>query len=104
VGVVCPQTRKTGQGAEKRSRNQESKSKKLQETELISLKSFKKPHPVRDTGKSRSFSATCYTLPEDACNTFMVMYRKIKVFEDDLHKHVHLENNILFPKAGQFNA
>lgn len=42
-----------------------------------------------------------YTVPGDVCNTFMVTYRKLKEFEDDLHKHVHLENNILFPKAAR---
>ncbi len=42
-----------------------------------------------------------YAIPEDVCNTFVVTYRKLKEFEDDLHKHVHLENNILFPKAQQ---
>lgn len=42
-----------------------------------------------------------YAIPEDICNTFVVTYRKLKEFEDDLHKHVHLENNILFPKAAQ---
>ena len=42
-----------------------------------------------------------YDIPGDVCNTFMVTYRKLKEFEDDLHKHVHLENNILFLKAGQ---
>jgi regulator of cell morphogenesis and NO signaling len=42
-----------------------------------------------------------YEIPEDVCNTFVVTYRKLKEFEDDLHKHVHLENNILFPKAAQ---
>lgn len=40
-----------------------------------------------------------YTVPDDACNTYMLTYRKLREFEDDLHKHVHLENNILFPKA-----
>ncbi len=40
-----------------------------------------------------------YAVPEDACNTFMLTYRMLREFEDDLHKHVHLENNILFPKA-----
>ena len=40
-----------------------------------------------------------YAIPGDVCNTFMITYRKLKEFEDDLHKHVHLENNILFPKA-----
>ncbi len=43
-----------------------------------------------------------YIIPDDVCNTFTVTYRKLKEFEDDLHKHVHLENNILFPKAMQF--
>jgi regulator of cell morphogenesis and NO signaling len=42
-----------------------------------------------------------YAIPSDACNTFMVTYQKLREFEDDLHKHVHLENNILFPKAAQ---
>lgn len=40
-----------------------------------------------------------YTPPEDACNTFKICYKELKDFEEDLHKHVHLENNILFPKA-----
>jgi regulator of cell morphogenesis and NO signaling len=40
-----------------------------------------------------------YTIPEDACNTYMLTWQRLKEFEDDLHKHVHLENNILFPKA-----
>ncbi len=44
-----------------------------------------------------------YAIPDDVCNTFMVTYRKLKEFEDDLHKHVHLENNILFPKAARFH-
>jgi regulator of cell morphogenesis and NO signaling len=42
-----------------------------------------------------------YQVPRDVCNTFMVTYRKLKEFEDDLHKHVHLENNILFLKAAE---
>lgn len=40
-----------------------------------------------------------YTLPEDACTTFTLTYKELEEFEQDLHKHVHLENNILFPKA-----
>lgn len=42
-----------------------------------------------------------YEIPGDACNTFMLTYQKLKEFEDDLHIHVHLENNILFPKAAK---
>lgn len=40
-----------------------------------------------------------YTLPSDACDTFRIMLRELKEFEEDHHKHLHLENNILFPKA-----
>jgi len=40
-----------------------------------------------------------FTPPEDACTTYRVFYQSLEGFEKDLHKHVHLENNILFPKA-----
>jgi regulator of cell morphogenesis and NO signaling len=40
-----------------------------------------------------------YSHPEDACNTFKALYSELKEFEEDLHKHIHLENNILFPKS-----
>ncbi len=40
-----------------------------------------------------------FTPPEDACNTLKVFYATLKEFEDDLFLHIHLENNILFPKA-----
>ena len=40
-----------------------------------------------------------YTPPSDACNTYRVTFGLLSDFEDDLHKHIHLENNILFPKA-----
>lgn len=40
-----------------------------------------------------------FSPPKDACTTFKVLYNELKEFEDDLHVHVHLENNILFPKA-----
>ncbi len=40
-----------------------------------------------------------YTIPDDACNTYKVTFAYLKEFEANLHKHIHLENNILFPKA-----
>ena len=40
-----------------------------------------------------------YLLPEDACASYSLLYRMLYEFEDDLHLHIHLENNILFPKA-----
>lgn len=39
------------------------------------------------------------TPPDDACNTYKVCFSLLKEFENDLNKHIHLENNILFPKA-----
>ncbi|PSJ77133.1 iron-sulfur cluster repair di-iron protein [Sphingobacteriales bacterium UPWRP_1] len=42
-----------------------------------------------------------YTLPNDACNTYGVTFARLQEFEADLHRHVHLENNILFPKTKQ---
>ncbi len=43
--------------------------------------------------------ANSYVIPNDVCNTFVVTYQKLQEFENDLHKHVHLENNVLFSKA-----
>jgi regulator of cell morphogenesis and NO signaling len=40
-----------------------------------------------------------YRAPEDACATYTVCLQELEAFERDLHAHVHLENNILFPKA-----
>ncbi len=40
-----------------------------------------------------------YSPPSDSCNTFRVYYQELKEFEEDLHKHIHLENNILFPRS-----
>jgi regulator of cell morphogenesis and NO signaling len=45
-----------------------------------------------------------YTPPADACTTFRLCLAALKAFELDLHQHVHLENNILFPKAAQLYA
>lgn len=40
-----------------------------------------------------------FALPEDACASYSLLYKMLDEFENDLHIHVHLENNILFPKA-----
>jgi regulator of cell morphogenesis and NO signaling len=40
-----------------------------------------------------------FDVPADACTTFRVCLSELKEFEEDLHQHVHLENNILFPRA-----
>lgn len=40
-----------------------------------------------------------FTPPAGACYTYRAFYAALEEFEQDLHQHVHLENNILFPKA-----
>lgn len=40
-----------------------------------------------------------YRVPEDACNSYRLTLSMLEKFEDDLHTHVHLENNILIPKT-----
>jgi regulator of cell morphogenesis and NO signaling len=40
-----------------------------------------------------------FTPPEDACNSFKALYQGLEAFETDLHQHIHLENNLLFPRA-----
>ena len=45
-----------------------------------------------------------YKTPEGSCNTFKALYAKLEEFEDNLHQHVHIENNILFPKARKLDS
>ncbi len=45
-----------------------------------------------------------YAIPEGACTTYRVCLQELEAFERDLHEHVHLENNILFPKAARLES
>jgi regulator of cell morphogenesis and NO signaling len=45
-----------------------------------------------------------YTVPADACQSYRALYQDLREFEADLHQHVHLENNILFPRAAEMEA
>jgi regulator of cell morphogenesis and NO signaling len=40
-----------------------------------------------------------YEVPADACTSYRTLYEALQEFEKDLHQHIHLENNILFPRA-----
>jgi regulator of cell morphogenesis and NO signaling len=40
-----------------------------------------------------------YTAPADACVSYQTLYKALQEFQADLHQHIHLENNILFPRA-----
>lgn len=45
-----------------------------------------------------------YAPPGDACTSFKALYAALREFEADLHQHVHLENNVLFPRAVELEA
>lgn len=42
-----------------------------------------------------------YAIPADACISYKTLYQALQAFEKDLHQHIHLENNILFPRAAE---
>lgn len=42
-----------------------------------------------------------YLVPPDACLSYQTLYEGLEAFEEDLHQHIHLENNVLFPRAIQ---
>jgi hypothetical protein len=54
-------------------------------------------------GRMRKISGN-YTIPLDACISYQTLYRALDAFEKDLHQHIHLENNILFPRAMEMEA
>lgn len=45
-----------------------------------------------------------YAPPQGACATYRATFAMLEEFEEDLHRHVHLENNILFPRAAALQA
>lgn len=75
----------------------EAKDQKTMQTTLAKL--YREHEEIGEAVHTIRHLAHDYAIPDDACNTFALTYQKLKEFEGDLHKHVHLENNILFPKA-----
>jgi regulator of cell morphogenesis and NO signaling len=45
-----------------------------------------------------------YKVPDDACTSYRTLYDALQQFEKDLHQHIHLENNVLFPRASEMEA
>ncbi len=64
----------------------------------INMMEMEHEHAGNELEKIREITNN-YTLPADACATYTVAFKKLQEFEDDLFRHIHLENNILFPKA-----
>jgi regulator of cell morphogenesis and NO signaling len=57
-----------------------------------------------DSLRSLRSITTDYKLPEDTCISYRTLYQALQGFEADLHQHIHLENNILFPRAVAMEA
>ncbi|OIP00441.1 MAG: iron-sulfur cluster repair di-iron protein [Bacteroidetes bacterium CG2_30_33_31] len=74
---------------------------KIKTSEIASpIESLKKEHDeAGDDFKEMRRISKNFLLPTDACNSYTYLYKKLEEFEEKLHEHVHLENNILFPKA-----
>ena len=49
--------------------------------------------------RAMRMASSGYTPPPDACVSYQTLYKALTDFEADLHQHIHLENNILFPRA-----
>ena len=45
-----------------------------------------------------------FTAPEGTCISYSTLYQALEAFEQDLHQHIHLENNILFPRAVEMES
>lgn len=77
--------------------DKKDEDKKIVRKELVALTA---EHESAGSAMDRITEITGnYKLPEDACNTYRIAFDLLEKFEVDLHTHVHLENNILFPKS-----
>jgi len=67
---------------------------------LAPIEELKAEHMVEgDRFRQIAVLTNQFQVPSDGCNTFEVTYRTLDEFVRDLHRHIHLENNILFPKS-----
>lgn len=83
--------------------------KKIVQQELPKMDSFSLREPITmmemehelvgELFKEIAIFSNGYTAPENACNSFKLLYKSLQEFYDDLITHIHLENNILFPKS-----
>jgi regulator of cell morphogenesis and NO signaling len=73
------------------------KSDKNREEVINLIKELEKEHTVAgDIIKELREDAEHYVVPQDACRTFELTYKKLSEIEADIFQHIHLENNILF--------
>ena len=65
---------------------------------------MKEHDAVGDLIKQIHKASDGYNTPADGCTSYQALYQDLRQFEADLHQHVHLENNILFPRAVELEA
>lgn len=71
----------------------------LHERAMNGLRQLESDHSlVGDYLKEMRAATNGYVLPPDACKTYTLTYRKLDEMETDIFEHIHLENNILFPR------
>lgn len=90
---------KRAAGARKAGSKPSAEDRKTIQDSVLSLR--REHQEIGDAIHRIRHLARDYAIPGDVCNTFVITYQRLKEFEDDLHQHVHLENNILFLKATQ---
>lgn len=79
-----------------------SNSKELLEKVLETMEELEKEHEgAGDILKELRRVTNGFTVPEDGCNTYRLTYNKLRELEEDTFTHIHLENNILFPRLQQ---
>lgn len=74
--------------------------KKMKAEKMSSpIHQFREEHQAEgDRFRKMSEITNNFRVPADGCNTYQVTYRTLDEFVKDLHRHIHLENNVLFPK------
>jgi regulator of cell morphogenesis and NO signaling len=65
---------------------------------------MKEHDAVGDLIKQIHKASAGYNTPADGCTSYQALYQGLRQFEADLHQHLHLENNILFPRALELEA
>jgi regulator of cell morphogenesis and NO signaling len=65
---------------------------------------MKEHDAVGDLVKQIQKASGGFRAPTDACTSYRALYQGLRQFEADLHEHLHLENNILFPRAVELEA
>jgi len=79
-----------------------TKRKEVKETIVLEITRMKGEHEYAGEAMDKiNRLSKNYEVPDDGCGSYKLAYTMLNSFEDDLHVHVHLENNILYPKALQ---